>query len=164
MASVQIKEAFEKIKSERRTGIILYLTVGFPDIETTLNLVPALAAAGADIIELGVPFSDPLADGTTIQKASFHALQQGVTLKQCLAICSELRKMGVTLPLILMGYYNPVISLGIDVFTEAARKAGVNGLIVPDLPPEEAAPLRESAESQNMDLVSLLAIVADFIS
>lgn len=157
MASVQIKEAFEKIKSERRTGIVLYLTVGFPDVETTLTLVPALAAAGADIIELGVPFSDPMADGTTIQKASFHALQQGVTLKQCLAICSEFRTMGVTLPLILMGYYNPVISLGIDVFTEAARKAGVNGLIVPDLPPEESTPLRESAERQNMDLVSLLA-------
>ncbi len=124
---------------------------------TTLDLVPALAEAGADIIELGVPFSDPMADGTTIQNASFQALRQGITLRGCLEACTSLRERGLEIPLVLMGYYNPILALGLERFAEEAHKAGVDGIIVPDLPPGEAGPLRERCEGQGIDVICLLA-------
>jgi tryptophan synthase alpha chain len=98
------------LRAEGRLGLIAYLTVGYPDVESTLRLVPALAAGGADMVELGVPFSDPLADGATIQRASHHALGQGVTLAVCLDVVRRLRQEGLTIPLLLMGYYNPVLA------------------------------------------------------
>lgn len=157
MTSSRIAGAFRELAAKGRTGIVPYITVGFPDLATTLELVPALAEAGADVIELGVPFSDPMADGTTIQKASFHALQQGITLRGCLEACASLRERGLETPLVLMGYYNPILSMGLDRFAEEAERSGVDGIIVPDLPPVEAGPLRERCEGRGIDVICLLA-------
>lgn len=157
MPSHRIKDAFERIKRQGRTGLVLYVTVGFPNLQTTLELVPALVQAGADVIELGVPFSDPLADGATIQKASFHALGQGVTLRKCLETAAALRRGGMEVPLIFMGYYNTIIALGIGEFVEQCQACGVDGLIVVDLPPDESGPLREACIAKNIDLICLLA-------
>lgn len=157
MPSPRIQQAFAAMQRQGRTGLVLYVTAGFPDVKTTLDLVPALAQAGADVIELGVPFSDPLADGATIQKASFHALQQGVSLRVCLETAATLRQRGVNVPLILMGYYNPILALGVTEFIQRCKECGVDGLIVPDLPPEESSPLREAAAARDIDLVCLLA-------
>ncbi|MBI4338375.1 MAG: tryptophan synthase subunit alpha [Chloroflexi bacterium] len=157
MPSPRIAEAFQRMKRQGKTGLILYVTVGFPDVQTTLELAPALEVAGADIVELGVPFSDPLADGATIQKASYHALGQGVTLRRCLAVAAELRGRGFAVPLILMGYYNPILALGVNAFVRQAQASGVDGLIVPDLPPEESGPLKAATAELDIDLICLLA-------
>ena len=153
----RIRLKFEQMKAEERTGLILYLTVGFPDLAATKELVPALVEAGADAIELGVPFSDPLADGTTIQASSFHALQQGVSLRDCINLVGGLRDRVPQTPLILMGYYNPIFSYGLDDFSKAARKAGVDGLIVVDLPTEESEALRGHCQRRSIHLIPLLA-------
>ena len=153
----RIDNTFERLQQEGRTGLILFLTVGFPNVESTLELVPALAEAGADVIELGVPFSDPLAEGTTIQASSFHALQQGVSLKRCVEVASALREKLPELPLVLMGYYNPVINYGLSTFVKEASQAGVDGVIVVDLPSEESGPLRAACAVRGMHLIPLLA-------
>ena len=157
MTAERIDRAFERIRRRGQTGVIPFLTAGFPTVDVTRQLVPALEEAGADLVELGVPFSDPLADGPTIQKASFHALRQGVTLGGCIALCRELREQGVRVPLVLMGYYNPLLSFGIARFASEATDAGIDGVIVADLPPEEAQPLKEACAQQGMDLIVLLA-------
>ena len=157
MAAQRLQETFRDLAARHKTGIILFLTVGFPDVETTLELVPALARAGADVIELGIPFSDPLADGATIQKANFHALRHGVTLRRCLEVCATLRQQGLKAPLVLMGYYNPLLAFGLKTFAAQAYEAGVDGLIVTDVPPEETGPLREVCRPLGIDLICLLA-------
>ncbi len=134
-----------------------YLTIGYPSVATTLDLVPALVEAGADLFELGVPFSDPLADGATIQHATHHALQNGVTVDICLATVRELRQRGVQVPLLLMGYYNPVLQRGLEKFCRDAADAGADGLIIPDLPPEEADDLLAACRAHDLDLIFLLA-------
>jgi tryptophan synthase alpha chain len=142
-----------------RTGhkaLIAYLTVGYPKLESTLEIVPAMAEAGCDIIELGIPFSDPLADGTTIQEASSKALKAGVTPEYCLEVARELRKK-VDLPLVFMTYYNPVLHFGLESFCSACSQAGIDGLIVPDLPPDEAHELDVSSRKYKLDLIFLLA-------
>ena len=139
------------------TGIIPFLTVGFPSVEDTLSLVHALVEGGADVIELGVPFSDPLAEGPTIQRSSFHALAQGVTLDTCLNVCRRLRSDGVETPLVLMGYYNPILSYGMDRFVLDAGEAGVDGVIVVDLPSEESGPLQTACREHQIHLIPLLA-------
>ena len=157
MAIDRIKAKFAQIKAEQRTGLILFLTAGFPDLHATQELVPALIEAGADAIELGVPFSDPLADGATIQASSFHALGQGTTLRNCVDMVGDLRPRVPETPLILMGYYNPIFRLGLSGFCDAAQRAGVDGLIVPDLPMEEAAPLLDQCRPRGIHLIPLLA-------
>ncbi|MBI4201352.1 MAG: tryptophan synthase subunit alpha [Chloroflexi bacterium] len=157
MTSNRLGETFHGLKARGRTGVIPFVTVGFPNVATTMELVPALARAGADVIELGVPFSDPLADGATIQKASFEALRQGVTLKGCLEVCKKLRDGGFKTPLVLMGYYNPILALGLETFVAAAQRSGVDGTIVADLPTEESGPLRQMCSGGGIDLICLLA-------
>ncbi|MDO8750950.1 MAG: tryptophan synthase subunit alpha [Dehalococcoidia bacterium] len=157
MGSRRLQKTFQELAARGRTGIIPFVTVGFPDMPTTLALVPALAKVGADIIELGVPFSDPLADGATIQKASFHALRQGITLRRCLEACASLRGAGLSTPLIFMGYYNPLLALGLKTFAVEAQRAGLDGIIVADLPPEESGPLREECLHRGIDVIPLLA-------
>ena len=157
MGADRIEAAFVEKRRCGYVGVIPYVTVGFPDVATTLELVPALASAGAVVIELGVPFSDPLADGVTIQKASFHALRQGVNLMGCLKTCSTLRGQGLDTPLVLMGYYNPIYAYGLHSFAQDAEAAGVDGVIIPDLPTEEIAPLRQQCEKVGMAIVPLLA-------
>ena len=148
-----------RIASVFRPGykaLIAYLTVGYPNIEATQKAASILSRSGCDIIELGIPFSDPLADGVTIQKASYHALQQGITQQVCLEVAYQLRQSMAT-PLIFMGYYNPILSFGLDSFCQASAKAGIDGLIIPDLPPEEGTELEASARKLKLDLIYLLA-------
>ena len=116
-----------------------YFPVGYPDLPTSIDVLEALAKNGADLIEVGISFSDPLADGPVIQKATQVALEQGVTVHKVIAAVAELRRRGVTIPLILMGYYNPLLAYGLADFVRDARAAGADGFIVPDLPPEESA-------------------------
>lgn len=137
-------------------ALIPYITVGYPDIEATLKVVSLLASNGSDIIELGIPFSDPVADGITIQRASFHALQSGVTPKVCLKIAKELSQKTET-PLIFMTYFNPIFSYGLEEFCAACASSGVSGLIIPDLPPEEGSELEAITQRQGLDLIYLLA-------
>ena len=139
-----------------RKAFIAYVTVGYPSIEATLKVVPLLARSGCDIIELGIPFSDPLADGATIQQASFRALQNGVTPRLCLKLAGELSRR-VDTPLVFMTYFNPVLHHGLDMFCRDSSLAGVDGLIVPDLPPEEGGDLEAASEKHGLDLIYLLA-------
>ena len=148
-----------RITSVFRPGykaLIAYLTIGYPNIEATQKATSILSSSGCDIIELGIPFSDPLADGITIQKASYHALQQGITPQVCLEVAYQLHQKIAT-PLIFMGYYNPILSFGLDSFCQASAKAGIDGLIIPDLPPEEGTELEASARKFKLDLIYLLA-------
>jgi tryptophan synthase alpha chain len=138
------------------TALITYITVGYPDIEATLKVVPLLAENGCDIVELGIPFSDPLADGVTIQKASFQALKNGVTTELCLEISRELSQK-VNIPLVFMTYFNPVSCYGLESFCTACSRSGINGLIIPDLPPDEGSQLETISQRQGLDLIYLLA-------
>ncbi len=138
------------------TALIAYITVGYPSIEATSKVVPLLASSGCDIVELGIPFSDPLADGTTIQKASFCALQNGVTPALCLEVAKQLSQV-VDIPLVFMTYFNPVFNYGLEKFCGACAKSGVDGLIIPDLPPEEGSELEAITRRHGIDLIYLLA-------
>jgi tryptophan synthase alpha chain len=136
--------------------LIPYVTVGYPDIETTLKVVPLLVESGADIIELGIPFSDPLADGVTIQRASYQALQNGVTTATCLEVAGKLRPQ-VDAPLVFMSYFNPLFRYGLEKFCRDCDRAGIDGLIIPDLPPEEGTALEKVAHKNGIDVIYLLA-------
>jgi tryptophan synthase alpha chain len=138
------------------TALIAYVTVGYPSLEATRKVVPLLAESGCDIVELGIPFSDPLADGVTIQRASFAALQNGVTPQLCLDLAGELSHK-VSTPLVFMSYFNPVFHYGLKKFCHACAKSGVDGLIIPDLPPEEGTDLENATRSHGLDLIYLLA-------
>jgi tryptophan synthase alpha chain len=140
----------------KHTALIPYVTVGYPTIETTLKAVPLFASIGCDIIELGIPFSDPLADGVTIQRASYEALRRGVTPKVCLEVAQELRRQ-VEIPLVFMTYYNPVLKFGPEQFCSECAEVGIDGLIIPDLPPEEGKDLEKSTKRHGLDLVYLLS-------
>ncbi|MCL6429772.1 MAG: tryptophan synthase subunit alpha [Anaerolineae bacterium] len=153
----RIAATFAAAAAERRAALVIYLTTGWPSPEATLRLVPALEEAGADLVELGVPFSDPIADGPIIQRASYRALQQSVTPRRCVELVAQLRAGGVRLPLILMGYYNPILAWGVRECVGACREAGVDGLIVPDLPPEEAGELWGATRGHGLALVPLVA-------
>ncbi|PZC50634.1 MAG: tryptophan synthase alpha chain [Chloroflexi bacterium] len=157
MSISSIANVFRRLHASKQVGVIPFITVGFPDIETTLELIPAAVNAGADIIELGIPFSDPLADGTTIQKASFKALLNHVTLKTCLEVCAKSRSSGIDTPIVLMGYYNQFLAYGVKEVCRDAALSGVNGFIVPDLPTEESKLLLGECEAEGLDLIPLLA-------
>jgi len=152
-----ITAAFAAARAEGRCALIAYLTAGYPSLAESLELVPALQAGGADIIELGVPFSDPVADGPTIQRASHAALQAGATPEDCLELAARLREVGVSVPLLFMGYYNPIHRRGPEAYARDCVSAGVDGLIVPDLPPEESGPLQRACRSTGLALVFLVA-------
>jgi len=153
----RISAAFVTAKDERRAALMPYLTLGYPTPEASLAAAAAAVAAGADILELGVPFSDPLADGPVIQQATHSALQQGVTVGRFLEMAGELRQRGITTPFILMGYYNPILAYGQEAFCQACQEAWVDGLIVPDLPPEEGSELEEACRQSGLALIYLLA-------
>jgi len=138
------------------TAFIPYITVGYPSIEATLKVVPVLAESGCDLVELGIPFSDPIADGVTIQESSFHALQNGVTPKICLEVAKELNQK-VEVPLVFMSYFNPIFNYGPKEFCDACANSGIDGLIIPDLPPEEGSELEIITQNHGLDLIYLLA-------
>ncbi len=150
----RIEEKFRELKEKKKKALIVFLTVGYPDLSTTEKLVYNLEDYGVDLIELGVPFSDPIADGPTIQYSSFIALKQGISLKKILEFVKRIHSR-TALPLILMSYYNPIYQF--PAFFENAKKAGVDGVIIPDLPPEEGRCISLRTKKLGLDLVYLLA-------
>lgn len=150
-----IAAAFTRAREEGRTAILPYMMAGYPDVATSEELVVALGEAGADVIELGVPFSDPIADGPTVQAAGQRALAGGMTPAGALALAGRISAR-ITTPLLIMMYYNPIFSMGLAAFCEAAAQSGVVGLIVPDLPPEEAEPLQSAASAHGITLIYLV--------
>jgi tryptophan synthase alpha chain len=151
----RIDRTFKELKNKGQSAIIPFIMAGDPDIKTTEALVLKMAEAGADIVELGVPFSDPLADGPTIQSASQRALQNGVNLKDIFCLAERLK--GIDTPLVLMTYFNPIFRYGLKDFTEGCQRSGVDGVIIPDLPPEEAGPWIQEARRTGLDTIFLIA-------
>lgn len=151
-----LRAAFERAEREKRAALVVYLCAGDPDLETTERLVLAAIEAGADIIELGVPFSDPTADGPVIQRASERALAKGTTLAQALEVASKVRAKSEA-GLVLFGYYNPILAYGEARFAADAKRMGVDGVLVVDLPPEEAGSLLGPLEENGVDFIPLVA-------
>lgn len=152
----RIETVFNNLRQRNEPGLIPFLTAGDPNLETTAKLVKTLADAGADLIELGFPFSDPMADGPTIQAASERALSAGTTLENILRMVKEVRR-DCQVPLVLMGYYNPVFRYGVEKFAADAAAAGVDGLLLVDLPPEEAGEMTASLKQVGIAMITLLA-------
>lgn len=152
----RITETFQRLKSENKKALVAFVTAGDPDLSATREIFEAVEGGGADIIELGVPFSDPLADGPVIQASAQRALKSGTTLKKIIKLVTEIRKTS-DLPIVLMTSYNPVWAYGPEQFVTDAREAGVDGMIVPDLPPEEAEEFEKDCKNSQLDLIYLLA-------
>jgi tryptophan synthase alpha chain len=157
----RIAARFDELARARRAAFIPFITAGDPDAETSLALLTSLADRGADIIELGVPFSDPMADGPAIQASSQRALKAGMTLANVLHLVREFRKSDPLTPLVLMGYFNPIHAFGVDRFVREAAQAGVDALITVDLPPEEDAVLRLPAKAAGIEIVRLATPTSD---
>src|SRR5436305_3940312 len=157
----RIERRFAQLKKEGRAGLAIYLTAGDPDPETSFALFSGLAAAGADLIEIGMPFSDPMADGPSVQAAGQRALKAGTTLRSTLAMVTRLRERDPDTPYVLMGYYNPIYRYGADAFARDAVAAGVDGAIIVDLPPEEDAELAVPAHAAGLDIVRLATPTSD---
>lgn len=153
----KIRTTFEQLASQGRKALIPFITAGDPEPVFTLPLMRALVEGGADIIELGVPFSDPMADGPTIQRASERALRHGVSLRRVLAMVREFRAAGAKTPVVLMGYANPIESMGAEAFAAAAKEAGVDGVLVVDYPPEECVDFAAKMRAAGIDPIFLLA-------
>jgi tryptophan synthase alpha chain len=143
-------------KQKNHKALIAYVTAGYPSIEATLKVVPLLADCGCDIVELGIPFSDPMADGATIQRASFKALENGVTTAICLDLAKKISKK-TAVPLVFMTYFNPIYRYGLEKFCHDCVASGIDGLIIPELPPEEGDELGNLAGKSGVDLIYLLA-------
>ncbi len=152
----RITDKFKQLKSERKTALIPYIMAGDPTLQATKKYVLDLEKSGADIIELGVPFSDPLADGPTIQRAAERSLKHGTTLSKVMGLVQEIRKKS-EIPLVLMTYYNPVFKYGVELFIKRAVRAGVDGVIIPDLIPDEATDFIRVAKQHELDTIFLLA-------
>jgi tryptophan synthase alpha chain len=152
-----IASAFERVHRQDRAALMPYFTLGFPDPNTSLEIITAISQAGSDLIELGVPFSDPLADGPTIQRSTQQALEAGTNVARCLELVAALRVRGVAQPLILMGYFNPILAYGLERFVAEAAEAGADGFIIPDLPPEEASEMEAACQDHELALIYLVA-------
>ncbi len=152
----RINQVFAQLKQQGRPGLIPFITAGDPDLGTSVELVRTLAAAGADVVELGFPFSDPSADGPTIQAASERALAAGTSLAGVLQLVAEVRK-DCQVPIVLMGYFNPVYRYGVERFAQDAATSGVDGLLLVDLPPEESDEVLPSLQKAGIDMITLLA-------
>jgi len=157
----RIERRFAALKAEGRAGLVTYLTCGDPDAESFARLLSALPASGADLIEVGMPFSDPMADGPSIQAAGLRALKAGMTLARTLDIVRHFRKSDAATPIVLMGYYNPIFRYGVARFLAAAKAAGVDGLIIVDLPPEHDDELCLPALAQGLDFIRLATPTTD---
>jgi tryptophan synthase alpha chain len=159
--STRIERRFAELKAEGRAGLVIFVTAGDPDHATALEIVKALPKAGADVIELGMPFTDPMADGPAIQASSLRALKAGETLKKTLALVKEFRAGEDKTPVVLMGYYNPIYSYGVDAFLKDALASGVDGLIIVDLPPEEDGELCVPALKAGLNFIRLATPTTD---
>ena len=157
MNASRIARRFASLRGKGRAGLVTFITAGDPDLETSSAILAGLADAGADVIELGMPFSDPMADGPSIQAAGQRALAAGHTMRRTLDMVARFREDDDETPIVLMGYFNPIHHMGADAFAAEVRRAGVDGLIVVDLPPEEEEVLREPAVAVGIDLIRLVA-------
>ena len=157
----RLERRFAQLKSEQRAGLAAFITAGDPDVSTSAALLAALPGAGADVIELGMPFSDPVADGPVIQAAGLRALRAGAGMGRTLALVRGLREHDEDTPVVLMGYYNPILTYGVDRFLADAREAGTDGVIVVDLPPEEDAELRAPARTAGLRVIRLATPTTD---
>jgi tryptophan synthase alpha chain len=153
----RIGRQFQVARASNRAVLIAYITLGYPTLERSLALAEAAIEGGADILELGIPFSDPLADGPVIQRATHVALQHGTTVSLCLELAERLRSSYPHIPLVFMGYLNPILAFGEDVFCRACVEAGVDGLIIPDLPPEEGEGIEALCRKNELALIYLAA-------
>jgi tryptophan synthase alpha chain len=159
--SGRLATKFGALKQEGRGGLVTFVSAGDPDYATSLKLIQGLPAAGADVIEIGMPFTDPMADGPSIQASSLRALKSGMTLRRTIQLVEEFRAADATTPIILMGYYNPIYSYGVDRFLTDAKAAGVDGLIVVDLPPEEDVELCVPALNAGVNFIRLATPTTD---
>ncbi|WP_430447935.1 tryptophan synthase subunit alpha [Rhodophyticola sp.] len=157
----RIDDTFARLKAEGKKAFVAYVMAGDPDYETSLEVIKGLPGAGVDIIELGLPFTDPMADGPTIQLAGQRALEAGQTLEKTLQMARELRKTDDKIPIVMMGYYNPIYSRGVARFLTDAREAGIDGLIVVDLPPEEDKELCIPAQEAGLNFIRLATPTTD---
>ena len=157
----RIEHRFQELKDAERAGRIAFVTAGDPDLQTSIKIMKGLPRAGADIIELGMPFTDPMADGSSIQVSSQRALRAGQNMCQTLEMVNEFRNNDDDTPVVLMGYYNPIYVYGIDAFVNDAADVGVDGLIIVDLPPEEDSELREPAAAVGIDFIRLATPTSD---
>ncbi len=157
----RIDDTFERLQGQGRKAFIAYVMAGDPDYDTSLELVRGLPEAGVDIIELGIAFTDPMADGPAIQLAASRALEAGMTLRRTLELARTFREQDQTTPIVLMGYYNPIYAMGVETFLEAATEAGVDGLIIVDLPPEEDDELCVPANKAGLNFIRLATPTTD---
>jgi tryptophan synthase alpha chain len=157
----RLQSCFSRLKAQKRSALISYITAGDPDLDTTLDIMRALVRGGCDVIELGVPFSDPMADGPVIQRAVERALDKGTSLRLVLEMVRRYRTEDQTTPLVLMGYLNPIEALGYETFAKAAAEAGLDGALTVDIPPEESAEFLPALHSQGLDPIYLLAPTSD---
>jgi tryptophan synthase alpha chain len=160
-ADTRLGRRFSELKRQGRSGLVTFITAGDPDVRTSAKILSGLPAAGADVIELGMPFSDPMADGPAIQASSLRALKAGMTLKKTLKMVAGFRAGDDTTPIVLMGYYNPIYVYGVNRFVVDAKKSGVDGLIVVDLPPEEVDELWQPARAAGIDFIFLTTPTSD---
>ena len=161
MTKSRIGARFAALKAQDRAAFVAYVMAGDPDRATSLEILKGLPASGADLIELGFPFSDPMAEGPPIQKAAQRALKDGMTLKGVLDLAAEFRQGDDVTPLIMMGYLNPLVTWGFEAFAQAAAKAGIDGLIIVDCPPEEADPLADALDAADISLIRLATPTTD---
>ncbi len=161
MTTARIDARFASLKAEGRAGFVAYVMAGDPSPEATLDILNGLVEAGADVLELGFPFSDPMAEGPTIQRAALRGLKSGLTLKGTLELARRFREGNADTPLILMGYLNPVEQMGYPAFAEAADAAGVDGVIIVDCPPEESADLVEALDAARLSMIRLATPTSD---
>ena len=161
MNKTRLDSCFSQLTAEGRAGLVCFITAGDPDTAISLEILKKLPAAGADIIELGMPFSDPMADGPAIQAASVRALAQGMSLRKTLEMVRDFRRDNQQTPIVLMGYYNPIYAFGVDNFLAMAKEVGVDGLIIVDLPPEEDAELCLPCQAAGISFVRLATPTTD---
>ena len=152
----RIAKTFARLKAEGRTAFMPYVTMGYPELDSTVSLVLAILESGGDMVELGVPFSDPIADGPTIQRSTFRALQNGITLKKCFETAHALRSR-TDAPMLFMGYYNPVFAYGVERYAAECAANGVDGLILPDVPPEEALEVQAACQKVGLDFPAFVS-------
>ena len=160
-AMTRIDTKFADLKSQGKKAFVAYVMAGDPNYDTSLEIVRGLPGAGVDVIELGLPFTDPMADGPTIQLAGQRALETGMTLRKTLDLATAFREQDDTTPIVLMGYYNPIYSMGVDRFLKAARAAGIDGMIIVDLPPEEDSELCLPANAAGLNFIRLATPTTD---
>lgn len=153
----RLDQALEQAKNQNKTALIPFITTGDPDLETSVDLILELEQAGADALELGVPYSDPLADGPVIQKSSLRALQNRITILDCMEVASMARKRGSKLPFVLFTYFNPFLQIGINQMFNLMQKHDISGVIIPDLPMEEDSEVKKMADAYNIHLIPLVA-------